>query len=253
MMQMMCCNPKMMKCMMKCPDMMKMMCCKPEMMKCMMQCCCNPDMMKCMKKMMMMCCEKGSCDMGMMGMEGDGMKCTKKRCPIPKDAKRAFALAEKFGGEPEKYRQFVEETKGKDFCDVMCLWKKNHKECEEACMKSCAAKLAYICKESTDKMMECVKANPDMRFKQLLMKCCKERGIKLDCYDHDDDMHSDNCSDDDMDNRHTKRMGDKSWRGMRDWKNEDNDTYERKQEPKQTPTETPKTTPLPPADNKPKQ
>lgn len=34
--------------------------------------------------------------------------CNKKqRCPIPKSARRAFAMADKFGDEPEKYRQFV--------------------------------------------------------------------------------------------------------------------------------------------------
>jgi len=47
----------------------------------------------------------------------------KRRCPIPKCARRAFALADKFGGEPESYRQFVEETKEKSFSDVICKWK----------------------------------------------------------------------------------------------------------------------------------
>jgi len=113
------CDPKMMKCWMKkmcgmggmggmegmggCnPMMMKMMGgCDPSMMSC------NPEMMKCWKKMMM----KGGMMSGECDMRGrsrdckekrenseERMRCQKKSCPLPKCTRRAFAMAEKFGG-----------------------------------------------------------------------------------------------------------------------------------------------------------
>jgi len=101
----------------------------------------------------------------------------KQRCPIPKCAKRAFALSDKFGDDPEKYRQFVEETKDKNFCDVVKLWKDNHKECQDACMKKKAGRLAFICKDTTNNMIEIIKKHPDMSFREILKMTCKEKGI----------------------------------------------------------------------------
>jgi len=73
-------------------------------------------------------------------------------------------MAERFGGEPEQYRQFLEETKDQDFCDLVKLWKQNHKECEDACLRKKAGKLAFICKDSTNNMLEMIKKHPEMNF-----------------------------------------------------------------------------------------
>jgi len=127
----------------------------------------------------------------------------------------------------------------------MCLWKENHKECKEACMKKNAAKLAYICRESTAKMMDVVKANPDMKFRELMAKCCKERGINME---HNSSSEE---SDSDSDRRRKGGMRDRPYMGMPGsmgrWEKvnwDDNSSgREIKQEPKKTPTETPNSAP----------
>lgn len=47
----------------------------------------------------------------------------------------------------------------------MKLWKENHKECQDACMKKKASRLAYICKDTTNNMMETIKKHPDMSWR----------------------------------------------------------------------------------------
>ena len=241
------CNPMMMKCMMA------QMGCDPTMMGQ-----CNPQMMgQCDPKKMMkywkMMNGNMSCDKEDRSSSMDG-KCDKaNRCPIPKCARRAFIMAEKFGGEPEQYRQFVEETKDKKFEEMMCLWKKSHKESEDMCTKRNAARMAYLFRQSTDKMMEFIKANPNMGFRDLLRKCCQEKGMKVECHDHDDDEHSEHCSDSDTENR--KDMRSKREKGnmkdMRNRRDEDNSwskwdeqsesMMKKTQESKPTPMETPNT------------
>lgn len=89
----------------------------------------------------------------------------------------------------------------------MKLWKENHKECQEACMKKKAGKLAYMCKDTTNNMMEVCKKNPNMSFRELLKMTCKERGIELDCNDHHSE-HSDSCPESEREDKkcHMKGM-----------------------------------------------
>jgi len=117
-------------------------------------------------------------------------------------------------------------------------------------MKKKAAKLAYICRESTAKMMDVVKANPDMRFKELMVKMCKEKGIKME----QSSSSSDSSSDSDSDRRRKGGMRDKSNMNMQgsmgrweknNWEDNNSSGRDMKQEPKKTPTETPHPNPNP--------
>ena len=76
----------------------------------------------------------------------------------------------------------------------MKLWKENHKECQDACIRKKAGRLAFICKEPINSMMEVVKQNPDMSFRELLRKTCKEKGIELEGAHSE---HSDTCPESD--------------------------------------------------------
>jgi len=94
-------------------------------------------------------------------------------------------------------------------------------------MRKKAGKLAYICKCSTNDMLECVKKHPEMSFRELLKMICHERKIDLEGEHHSEYSDSD---------KEEKHKGDKMW-GESMWGGE---SRKRKESDKPHPIETPK-------------